>query len=108
MKDNTVSKITEELESLKRRESQSNTKAISEAKRLKQELDQVKDRYGKQVGYPGWGTTWCTSNIVFTHNSHLMLDYSYNSLKLLNACRQYLKTYTIRQISNSRFPKFLQ
>ena len=41
--------MKEDLESLRLKESQANTKSISEIKRLRQELEQVKDRYGKQV-----------------------------------------------------------
>ncbi len=48
-KEKVASKANEELEALRLKESQANNKAISETKRLKQELGQVKDRYAKQV-----------------------------------------------------------
>ena len=48
-KEKVASKANQELESLRLKEAQANNKAIAETKRLKQELDQVKDRYAKQV-----------------------------------------------------------
>lgn len=48
-KEKATSKLNQELESMRLKESQANNKAVTETKRLKQELDQVKDRYGKQV-----------------------------------------------------------
>ena len=48
-KEKVTSKANQELESLRLKEAQANNKAIAETKRLKQELDQVKDRYAKQV-----------------------------------------------------------